>query len=469
MSKVLLILLIFSCAKANGQLVSLTDFIESARTNSYASQSTNTGLQIANLSHKIFTLSGKPVVFFNGNAPVYNKDNYAVIQPDGTILFLPRSQNYSYAGFSFSQPLLFSGGSVAVSTDLYRIDNFTANNKQYNGVPVFVRLSQPIFKYNAFKWEKQIAPLRLQEAKQTYKANQEQIAYEVCRLYFVVVAAQENEKLAISNLEHADANLAIEKRRVVLGSSTEDKVMGLEIQQISIQQMLEAAKLDIRKGFAELNTYINASDTTLKKLQVPENIPQLSLDKKTIIEKAKENLPLYISSRRKIKEAEAKIDQAKKTGKQIDIQASYGLNNSATDLASIYRNPRSQQGFSIGFNLTIADWGRRKNNIALTELEKKLTETDIKLEESRLLLEIGNIVDELQALKSNIVLSVKLDTLSQKRFAVANRLFQSGRLTLLELQAAQFEKDSARKNYILALQRFWEQWYLLKARTLTEL
>jgi len=245
--------------------------------------------------------------------------------------------------------------------------------------------------------------------------------------------------------------------------------MGLEIQLINNEQMLVAANSAIRKGFAELNTYINSSDTAIKKLQVPENIPQLSLDKKTIIEQAKQNLPLYIASRRKIKQVEANVEQAKKTGKQIDVQASYGLNNSATDIASIYRNPRSQQGFSIGFNITIADWGRRKNNIVLAELEKEQIKTDIKLEESKLLLEIGNIVDELPVLKSNIALSVKLDTLSQKRFAVANRLFQSGKLSPLELQAAQFEKDSARENYILALQRFWEQWYLLKTRTLTKL
>ena len=469
MKKILVVFFIFCCTNIDAQTVSLTDMIELARSNSYASQSNSNELKIATLTYKTFTLAPRPTIFFNGNAPSYNKDNYAVIQPDGTIVFLPRRQNYSYAGFSFYQPLLFSGGAVSVNTDLYRIDNFTAHSKQYNGVPVFVKLTQPVFKYNAFKWEKQIAPLRLQEADQTYKAKQLQIEYDVCRLYFVVLAAQENERLAISNLDNSNTNIAIERRRLELGSSTEDKVMGLEIQQITNQQMLSAAQLEIRKGFAGLNTYLNSSDTGIKRMQVPENIPSLSLDKRTIIETAKQNLPIYIASRRKIKEAEAKIDEAKKTGKQIDITASYGLNNSATDLASIYRNPRDQQGFSVGFNVTIADWGRRKNNIAIAELQKKQTETDIKLEEANLLLEISNIVDELPVLKNTIVSLNRLDTLSQRRFVVANRLFQAGKLSLLELQAAQSEKDIARRNYILSLQRFWEQWYALKAKTLLAL
>ncbi len=156
----------------------------------------------------------------------------------------------------------------------------------------------------------------------------------------------------------------------------------------------------------------------------------------------------------------------KKEGKQIDLTASYGLNNAAADIPSVYRNPQSQQRFNIGFNIPIADWGKRKNSFAIAKFEQEQTEIKIKQEEEKLLLEIRLIADKLAILKNNIDQSLSLDTLSQKRFAITNRLFQSGKASLLELQSSQFEKDNARRNYINALRAFWENWYMLKSKTL---
>ncbi len=146
--------------------------------------------------------------------------------------------------------------------------------------------------------------------------------------------------------------------------------------------------------------------------------------------------------------------------------ASFGLNNTATNISSVYISPQSQQRFTIGFNIPITDWGKRRNSFAIARLEQEQTAINIKQEEEKLLLEIRFIADKLAILKNNINQSLSLDTLSQKRFAITNRLFQSGKVSLFELQASQIEKDNSRRNYIAALQEFWENWYLLKAKTL---
>jgi outer membrane protein len=468
MKKILAGLLLLCCQYSKGQSVTLFDFMKLARTGSYTIQSANADKTLAGLSFNSFKLSGRPLLAFNGNVPTYNKDNYAVTQPDGSIKFLPRSQNYSNLGLGFSQPLLFSGGTLSINTDLYRFDNFTARTKQYNGTPVFVRLSQPLFKYNIYKRDKQIAPLKLQEADQAYKTAQLQMEYEVCRLFFAVIAAQEDERLAIANLENGTANFVIEQRRVQLGVSTEDKVLGLEIQQINARQQQAAAALNIRKSFAALNNYINSADTSIKKMQIPQVLPVALPDKSAAIEQAKKNLPQYIAFQRKRKEAQEKLAEAKMQGRQMDISASYGLNNSAAELATIYQNSQYQQRFSIGFNIPITDWGKRKNNVTIVKAEQEQTEILIKQEEAKLLLEISSLADELPVLKNNVSQALMLDTLALKRYMITNRLFQSGKTSLLEQQAAQTEKDNARKNYIAALQRFWEAWYLLKAKTLAE-
>lgn len=443
----------------------LADYIESGKRNSYTSLSANNNLKQAALAFAVFKADGKPTLSFYGNVPVYNKDNYAVTQPDGSIKFLPRSQNYSNIGFGFSQPIPSTGGAVSVNTDLYRFDDFVTKTKQYNGTPVFLRLTQPLFRYNAFKWNRKIEPLKSEEAGLQYKATHYQLAYEICRLYFDVVTAQADEQLAAINTANNAANLAIEKRKVQLGVSTEDKVLQLEMQQINSLQNRVAAQLSIRQAFLALQTFVNSTDTATVLLQLPKQLPQFKFDKETAIAAAKKNMPQYLSYQRKKLETESKIEEARMQGRQVDLIASFGLNNAATNLTGIYRNPQDQQRFSIGFNIPIADWGRRKNSLASAKLQQEQIDISNKQEEAELVKEITNLVNEFPVLQQNLQQAILLDTLSQRRYNIANRLFQSGKLSLLELQSAQTEKDNARRNYIAVVRRLWESYYLFKVKT----
>ena len=140
--------------------LTLAKAIEQMKNGSFSTQLSKNYYQLALLDYTGFKAGLKPSISFYGNVPVYNKDNYAVVQPDGTIKFLRRSQNYSNVGIGFSQPIPFTGGSLAVNTDLYRFDDFVAKTKQYNGAPVFVRLSQPLFRYNLYRRDRQLAPVK---------------------------------------------------------------------------------------------------------------------------------------------------------------------------------------------------------------------------------------------------------------------------------------------------------------------
>jgi outer membrane protein len=462
-TQIILVVLLLHIRAAAQQ--TLTSYIELAKKTSYTAQLAQKQNTLAALAYQSFKLTTKPSISFYGNAPVYNKDNYAVTQPDGSIKFLPRSQNYSNAGFAFSQPIAATGGTVSVNTDLYRFDNFTAKTKQYNGTPVFLRLSQPLFKFNKYKWDKLTEPLKLQEAHQQLKTDIRQMEYDVCRLFFDIITAQTEGQLATANLHYAETNLAIEKRRLQLGASTEDKVLQLEMQQINSAQQQAAAQIAVRRASLTMQAFINSTDTTTIQLQLPEQLPVLNINKEKALAQARQNLPEYISFQRKIAAAQSKTDEAKKNGRQIDLVASYGLNNAAADLAPIYQNPQNQQRFSIGFNIPIADWGKKKNGIAVAKAQEEEVDIQNKQQETRLLTEIENLVTELPVLKNSISQSLELDSLSFKRFSIANRLYQSGKVSLLELQAAQNEKDNARRNYIMALRKFWETCYLLNAKT----
>jgi outer membrane protein TolC len=214
-----------------------------------------------------------------------------------------------------------------------------------------------------------------------------------------------------------------------------------------------------------LQTYINKSDTITTQFQLPEHLPKFDINLEAALSSAKQNLPDYMSFQRKSLEIKKKSAEAKSQGRQVNLLASYGLNSSATDISGIYRNPQNQQRFGINFMFPIADWGKRRNDIALAKIAEDDIEIKNKLDESKLKIEITNLINDLPIYERDVTLSLLLDTLSQKRFYITNRRFQLDKASLLELQNAQIEKDNARTNYISSLRRFWELFYLLRAKT----
>lgn len=443
----------------------IEDMISESISNSYEIKLAKTELKIAELEFRNFLLSLRPTLSVSGNVPVYNKDNYAITQPDGTIRFLRRSQNYSNIGLSISQPLPFTGGSISLNSDLYRYDDFVSKTKRYNGTPVFLQLQQPLSAFNSYKWDKIIVPLKLQEARQTLTLRLNQLIYDVFKAYFDIIDAQINKDLAKTNLDNNSLNLTNEKRKMQLGITTEDKVLQLEIQQLNSQREIETANLAIQSAFNNLYLLLNKQDTLTYHLKIPEILPEVSFDKNQLIEEAQKQLPQYISFQRKLLEAKSNTARIKSQNNSINITASYGLTNSALTIPSIYQNTNDQQRFSIGFSFPLISWGKKKNNISAAKLQENIINLSNKIDEAKIKSEIITLINEIHLLKKSVLSNQRIDTLTEKRFAITNRLFQSGKASLLEIQAAQTDKDNARRNYIQSLRRFWESWYLLKLKT----
>jgi outer membrane protein TolC len=242
----------------------------------------------------------------------------------------------------------------------------------------------------------------------------------------------------------------------------------LEIQELNTLREAAAAQLRIDKARLYLQLVVNSPDISRLEIQLPDNLPILNLDKQQLLTDAKKQLPLYINFQKEILEAKSNTARVKAQNNQVNLTASYGLTNTANNIPAIYQNPNDQQRFSIGFAIPLITWGKNKNSIAAARLQEKQAELINKAEEARWLSEITSLINELPALQRNVTAARRIDTLTQKKYSITNRLFQSGKASLLELQAAQSEKDIARRNYIQALRQFWESWYLLKVKTNSE-
>ncbi len=447
-------------------LLSLEDVIRLAQESSPRSRIAQTEKQLGYFQYISFKSDFKPQMSIYGSAPVYNKEYYAVRQPDGTIMYQSIKQNNSNVGFSLNQKIPFSGGELSLNSDLSRFDDFKLKTKQYNGTPVYLRLSQPLFGINELRWSKKIEPLKFESTQKQYALEMQDIAQQTVQYYFDVLDAQSSMELAKSNLEYAKINVQSESKRVALGTTSEDKLLQLELQELTNQQDLENARYRYEIAQLSLKTFIGYEEKENLNLSIPGSVPGIILSIDSAFLFAKKHRPEFVEFEVKKLEALKEVARAKSAKQEVNLVASYGLNNAASDLPGVYRNPNDQQRFSLGFSIPIVDWGRRKARYNTAKAIEKLTNETNRFNELSLFQEITTIVKNIKLLQSNIALARQTDTVAQRRFTIALRLYQMGSISVTDLVLAQREKDSASKALLNALRSYWNAHYMIRKLTL---
>lgn len=455
------------CMGQNGQgIFLLKDIILIAQQRSPKYKLAQTLLEVKEYQFLSFKSDLKPQAFVYGNAPSFSKQYISVTQPDGSIQFQPVQQNINNVGLSLSQVLPFSGGQISLNTELNQFYDFLSKENLYNGTPIFLRLNQPVFGFNEYRWKKKIEPLKVEESRREYIQEMENIAQQAVKLYFDVLDAQSNIEIARINSSNAGLNYDVEKKRVALGTTTEDKLLQLELQMLKSRQDLEKAKYDFKIAGLSLRTFSGDKENVDFRLTLPEELPVLNISLEKAIQYARSFRSEFIAFERKKKEAQRDVAQAKAEKQQINLTASYGLNRASDQLSYIYSDPKSQQTFSIGFNVPVLDWGRRSARYNTAKAMERLVDFNNEMDEASIIQEITTLVSNIDLLKSNIELAKTTDSVAERRYSITENLFRVGKLTVTDLNVAQVERDNAKRSYISALRDFWNSYYLLRRLTL---
>ncbi len=444
---------------------SLEDIIHLAQQKSLRSKVAQTRQEVSNYQFQIFKSNLKPQIALYGNLPGLNKEFATVTQPDGTIRFEPIQQSLSTIGIGLMQKIPFTGGEISFNSDLNRFRNIRDKNTLFNGTPFYVRLSQPLFGVNPFKWSRKIEPLKLEEAQKSYTQELNTIAFEATTLYFDLLQAQADEEIAKTNLDATTYNFELEQKRINLGTTSEDKLLQLELQMLNSRQQLEQARYRYEIGLLGLRTFLGNTDSLRYRVAIPEQLPKQEPTLAEALQLAHENRAEFVAFERKKLEAQQELAQAKAARQEVNLVASYGLNGSDALIGPVYTNTQSQQRFTVGFNVPIVNWGRRQAAYKTAEALMRLTEFTNALDQSNFDQEIITLYNNIGLLRKNILLAQTTDSVAARRFVLSNQLYQSGKLSITDLSISQGEKDNARRNYISALRNFWEAWFSFKRAT----
>ncbi|AFL84424.1 outer membrane protein [Belliella baltica DSM 15883] len=448
----------------------LEEIVARAKSQSPAALSAETRKENRFWQYRLFRSNYNPQLRIGGTIPGFRQTFNNVEQPDGT--FIPREirQNLMDFEVGLQQEIAATGGTISVNSSTNRFDNFIAPpgtpQTQWTGVPVNIRLSQPIFNFNRLKWDKKIEPLRFEESKREYVEEMEGISRIVSSLFFDYLDAQVNLDIATKNLRNFEDIYKIEQGRYNIGTTYEDKLLQVRLQVLQAQQQLAQAKLDMEERSLRLKSYIGLNETTDLVLVPPAIIPSFDVPVNEALERAYENRAEALGFNRRRIEADAEIARARGQRFDMSINASYGLNNAGLEWRDIYSDPNRQTLVSLGFFIPVLDWGRNKARMGQAQASKKLIDYTLDQEIINFEQEIFTKVKNFQMLKDRMEITKLSDEVADKRYEISLQRYQSGNVTITDLNIAQQEKDSNRRAFIQSLRDYWTAYYEMRELTL---
>ncbi len=464
---VLLILTNLSVVTGQPQRYTLAQVVTLAREQSLASKQAATQKKTNEWQYRSFVANYKPQLSLNGTLPGFTRSFVEVVQPDGTVAFQSVANNNSSLNLALSQNIALTGGTIFAQQQLQRFDDFARDQTRYNGIPFAVGISQPLFRFNAMKWERKIEPLKFQEGNQQYLADLEGVALDATSFYFDLLIAQVNLQIAEKNRSNNDTLFKIAQHKLDLGKISQNDLLQLQIGVLTAQKDLAAAEQAAAVASLRLKMFLSSRDERDLALEIPQEAKPFEIDPQRALDEAFANRADAIGYRRRLLEAARESQRAQReNGLNASLEATFGLSNQGARPGDVYVDPQNRQFVQLQFTLPILTWGRNKARTEIAKANQEFAQQSVEQDQLSFEQEIFTQVTLLQMLQKQVTLTKTTDGIAANRYQIAQDRFILGNLSVTDLGIATQEKDRARRDYILALRDYWQAYYSLRLLTL---
>ncbi|MBK9290940.1 MAG: TolC family protein [Bacteroidetes bacterium] len=450
--------------------LTLNEVIELARKQSPEAMIARHRFRRSYWEYRSFKAGYLPNVRFEATLPNFNRSIDAITLPDGSETYLERTLARYSAAVSLNQKIGYTGGEVFLQSGLQRLDNFytDTNTRQFLSTPLNIGFRQPLFAYNAFKWDRQIEPLRYEEARRQYLEANEQVAVSAINIFFDLLSAQVEREIARKNSANYDTLYRIALGRFQLGKIAENELLQLELNLLRARAAQENAQLGYQNKLMSFRSFLRISGNRPVVLIPPRPEKFFEANPSVALTEALENTSAGQAFSRRMLEAQSQLSQAKSEGRfDAQLFATFGLSQTANVIGDVYKNPLDEERLSIGLSIPLLDWGQAKGRIRMAESNLELIRTSIEQEKTDFEQNLYIRVMQFNMQQNQLIIAAKSDTVAQKRFDVTQKRYLIGKVNdVLELNNAQIDNDNARVGYYQALKNYWSSYYELRRLTL---
>ena len=418
--------------------------------------------------YRIFRSSTLPTLSFDGTLPNYFSAIRKVTTTSGDVFSESKFTDYE-ANLSISKRIGLTGGNVFLSSGIQQLLIFQPyQDTSFLSTPVSIGFTQPLFTYNPYKWQKKVEPLKYKKAKQQYLEDMEDLSSKASGIFFQLLLAQANLKLAEINKGIYDSLYLITKGRYEIGKIAENDLLQMELNRLNADQEVSQAQLDLQVKTFSLKSFLGIKDATeIELVSDFSKINFFTVDLQKAQSLAVLNRPSVIEQQVELIQAQSEVIRAKRENRfSVNVFGSYGLSQNGPTLDASLKNPLDQQQVRVGVTMPIIDWGKAHAQIKMALSNQEFVRTTVEQNKADFEQEIFIKVMQFNMQQQQLTIAAKADTIAQKSFEIAKYRFLIGKIDIEGLSLAQKSKESAHNSFYAALSSYWASYFEIRKITL---
>lgn len=418
--------------------------------------------------YRTFVAQYRPSLTLTGTTPDYSQAFDKVWNSQQNLYEYRETQTLSNIGaLALSQNIPWTGGTISLNSDLNIFSDIINDSKKYITTPLSVGLNQPLFRYNALKWQKKTEPLRYEAAKKTFLANIESVHQQAVMNFFSLALAQINKQIAEMNYSNSDTLYRIAKGRYELGTIAEDELLQMQLSWLNAETARKEAAMNLRDREIRLRSFLGFNDNVRLELILPSEVPSLQVSTDEVFNLAMSNNPEILTQQLTVLTAQSNVANAKaEKGLNANLIASFGLRDQDPDFNLAYSDPNRQSRVRLGFTMPILDWGLGRGRYKMAQSSLELAQVQYEQAIIDFQQNLYLDVEQFNLQAAQVAIAAKSDTVAMKRYEVTKQRFLIGKIAVLDLNDADTRKDQNRRAYVQSLQNYWNYFYNIRNLTL---
>ena len=447
--------------------ITLQEVIALARTRSVDAAVAANELRAAYWEYLTVRADLLPEVTFTATIPSFNKRYNSYQREDGSYTFLRDDNIMMNGALTIDQRIWLTGGTLSLTTSLdfvRQLGDGAAN--RFMSVPVALRLNQPLFAVNDVKWNRRIEPVRYKEARANFVSQTEEVAMLAINYFFNLLSAREEYASAAQNVDNAEKLYEAAKVKREMGRISENDLLQIELNLLNSRSSLTSGESSVRSCMFQLRSFLNLPEDEELVPVVPEQVPLADVNFQDALGHALDNNSLALNIQRRQLEADYEVAKARGERQQINLFAQIGYTGADRTFGAAYSNLRANEVVQVGISVPLLDWGKRKGKVKVAESQQELTRDRLRKERQDFNQNLFILVERFNNQRRQLELALRADEIATRRYDSSVETFLIGKLSALDLNDSQENKDTARSKYLSEMFYYWYYYYQLRSLTL---
>lgn len=419
------------------------------------------------LEYKIFEKSLLPSLEFNFS-PVYFDHSLKLLQNAVTAAYfnVEEFSNSASSGLKIKQTLGATGGVLSYGSSLRYLREFTTETNSFSTSPFYANYTQQLFGgRKSFRYRKLISQKEYEVALKNYCTAVTEEEQTILNQYFNAYSAKVDKEYYTRICTIGDTLLMHAKLRFMTGKITEYDFNQIELQQMGNSMSLLKANEDYIHAIRLLEAELGLKDIDVA--QPYEALFPVSIASDEVMALIKKNNPEYQKNELQRLNAEYSLLNAKISNSfNANISLTYGLNQYARTLSASYIRPNQQQAVSVTLAIPVFEWGANKDRIKIAQnnYETVLLQQEAateKFEEYT-----SETVSAYNRSIGMIGIAEKRHVLSKRQYEFAAMRFAMGKMSMVELIAAESEQLRAKQEFMSVQRELYTMYYQIRHQTM---